>query len=125
MDSNIFESMTETQSTGVSAFSFIISVLTIIAMWKIFEKAGEAGWKAIIPFYNAYTLCKIVDGNGWKFFLLCIPIVNIVYGIIFSIRMAKVFGKSTGFGIGLLLLSTIFTLMLGFGSAEYMGPYKK
>ncbi|MBR1762543.1 MAG: hypothetical protein IJ731_04170, partial [Eubacterium sp.] len=53
-------------STATSITTLVIAILSIIALWKIFEKAGEAGWKAIIPFYNAYTLVKIVDGSGIK-----------------------------------------------------------
>ena len=28
----------------------IVGILSIIAWWRIFAKAGEKGWKAIIPF---------------------------------------------------------------------------
>lgn len=110
------------QSTGSSIVSFIIGVLVIVAWWKLFEKAGEAGWKALIPLYNTYTIVKIVDGNGLKFLLLLIPIVNIVYGIMLDIKLAKAFGKSTGFAIGLIFLAPIFMLILGFGDAQYQGP---
>ncbi|MBR2133832.1 MAG: hypothetical protein IJ851_03890 [Eubacterium sp.] len=106
--------------SGICAF--IVVVLSIIANWKLFEKAGEAGWKAIIPIYNIYILCKIVDGNGWKFLLLIIPVVNFVYTIILNLREAKAYGKGVGFGIGLIFFPTIFTLILGFGSAQYVGP---
>lgn len=41
-------------------FILAIAILVIVAMWKIFQKAGEPGWKAIIPFYNSYTMYKIV-----------------------------------------------------------------
>ena len=41
-----------------------------------------------------------------------------------SFRLAKSFGKGTGFGIGLALLSTIFLLILGFGSDTYLGNDK-
>lgn len=36
--------------------------------------------------------------------------------------MAHAYGKSTGFGIGMLFLSPIFCAILGFGDAEYQGP---
>ncbi|MBQ3662598.1 MAG: hypothetical protein II914_00545 [Clostridia bacterium] len=101
------------------------SILGIIAMWKIFTKAGEPGWAAIIPFYNVYTLFKITWGNGWKFLLLLIPIANIVIMIITEVKLAKAFGKSNGFAVGLVLLSTIFMLILAFGSSEYKGVPQK
>lgn len=46
-------------------FSTVITVLTIIAFWKIFQKAGEKGWKAIIPFYSQYTEFKIFWNTKW------------------------------------------------------------
>ena len=38
-----------------------LAILRIIARWRIFEKAGEKGWKAIIPFYSDYIFYKIID----------------------------------------------------------------
>ncbi|MBQ9903037.1 MAG: hypothetical protein IJM51_11765 [Clostridia bacterium] len=110
------------QLQSTSTVSIVIFVLSIVAMWLIFKKAGQAGWKALIPIYNVYTLVKIVDGNGWKFLLLLIPIVNIIYLIMLDFRMAKAYGKGVGFGFGLLFLPTIFQLILAFGKAQYVGP---
>lgn len=100
----------------------IIYVLLVVAMWKLFEKAGEEGWKAIIPFYNCFVWFKIITGNGWKMFFMFIPLFNIVYSIMFVFKIAKAYGKSTGFGFGLLFLSPIFYMILGFSDAEYIGP---
>ena len=43
-------------------FSVICVILLVIARWKLFTKAGEKGWKSIIPIYSDYTEWKI----GWK-----------------------------------------------------------
>ena len=72
-----------------------------------------------------YTIVRIVEGSGIKFLLFLIPLVSCVYDIIFSIRLAKVFGKGTGFGIGIFLAPHICGLILGFGSAQYLGPLKE
>ena len=113
-------------ASGVSAvyaiLSLAISVLTLVAMWKLFVKAGRAGWKCLIPFYNTYCLYDIAWGNGWLFLLMFVPCVNVVVGIMMLFKLAKAFGQGTGFGFGLLFLNTIFILILGFGSAEYVGP---
>ena len=98
-----------------------VAVLGVIAMWKIFEKAGEPGWAAIIPFYNLYVLFKITWGNGWKFLFLLIPIANFVFLIITMVKLAKAFGKSGGFAVGLIFLSIIFYCILAFGDAQYVG----
>lgn len=103
-----------------------ISVLMVISYWKIFTKAGEDGWKAIIPFYNWYILAKITGTPIWAFVLICIPCVNgigwLIFQIISSLKLAKSFGKETGFGVGLMFLNTIFLPILAFGKAEYKGP---
>jgi hypothetical protein len=100
----------------------LIALLLIVAMWKVFTKAGQPGWATIIPIYNLYIWCKIVGRPGWWIILMFIPFVNIIVGIILCIDMAKSFGKGVGFGIGLALLGIIFCPILGFGSAQYQGP---
>ena len=100
-------------------------VLGIAAWWQIFTKAGEDGWKSIIPIYNIIILLKIVGREWWWVILLIIPIVNIIVWIIVALDLAKSFGRGTGFAIGLILLSFIFALILGFGSATYRGPAAK
>ena len=37
----------------------VVCVLVIVAMWKIFVKAGLPGWASIVPFYNMYCLFDI------------------------------------------------------------------
>ena len=98
----------------------VYTILIIAAWWKIFSKAGQPGWAAIIPIYNWIVWCKIVGRPAWWVLLLliCFPI----FFIILSIDLAKSFGKGIGFAIGLILLSIIFFPILGFGSATYQGP---
>lgn len=106
----------------VAIIELIVIVIMVASNWMIFQKAGEPGWAAIIPFYNTYVLFKIVTGNGWKMFFLIIPFFNIVYGIMMMFKLAKAFGQGTGFGFGLLFLGFIFEPILAFGDAEYVGP---
>lgn len=108
-------------SPFMSILSLAVAVLGIVAMWKIFEKAGEPGWAAIIPFYNLYVLFKITWGNGWKFLFLLIPFANIVFAIITVVKLAKAFGKSGGFAVGLIFLSIIFYCILAFDQSTYLG----
>ena len=100
-----------------------IAVVFIIGYWKVFAKAGQPGWAAIIPIYNAYILTKIAGRPGWWVLLLLIPFVNIVIILLLSIDVARSFGHSHIFGVIMLfLLSGIGYLVLGFGSARYVGP---
>ncbi|MGY3214952.1 DUF5684 domain-containing protein [Mucilaginibacter sp. HD30] len=100
----------------------IIWVISVIGKWKIYEKAGKEGWAAIIPIYNYIVLLEIVGKPVWWIILLLIPCVNIVIFIWLANLLAKSFGQSEGFTIGLLLLPFIFYPILGFGNYAYLGP---
>lgn len=100
----------------------VLVILGIIADWKIFEKAGVAGWMSIIPFVNLYQLFKIAWGNGWLFLLELIPIVNIVVLILLYVKLARAFEQPGVFAVGLIFLPSIFLMILGFGSSRYIGP---
>lgn len=141
-------------------FALVLWVLLIIARWKMFTKAGEAGWKSIIPIYADYICFKLywdvrnflillgvscltfvfsfasggfaVNSNGDVVFYggnavftvltWVATIVAFVWSVRLSLKTAAAYGKGIGFGIGLILLPNIFTLILGFGSARYVGP---
>src|SRR5947199_10877259 len=96
-------------------------VLMIAAMWRVFSKASQPGWAAIIPIFNVYIMCKVAGRPGWWLLLMLIPFVNLIIGIILSVDIAKRFGKGIGFAIGMILLPFIFWPILGFGSAQYQG----
>ncbi len=99
---------------------FGLIIFVIASIWKTFEKAGQPGWASLIPIYNFYIICKISGTKNW--WLVFIPLANIYIIIVGYINMAKSFGKDAGFGIGLILLGIIFFPILGFGSAQYIGP---
>jgi hypothetical protein len=100
-------------------------VILIIAQWKIYEKAGREGWESIVPIYNIYVLFEICGKPGWWTIFVVVPCINIV-GIVFLIiaymELAKRFGKSEGFGLGLAFLGFIFIPVLGFSDAVYTDP---
>lgn len=128
----------------VAIIALVFLVLEIVANWKIFIKAGEDGWKAIIPYYNSFITFKI-GGNTMYFWIwLAASVLNYILsaisdsgfvGILASLcslavfvmyvlreyNIAKAFGKGIGFTVGLVLLNPIFRMILGFGSAEYQG----
>ena len=101
-----------------------IAIVVLVGLWKVFEKAGKPGWGAIVPFYNCYCLFEMTFGTGWLFLLLFVPCVGQIMTIIMWVKLAMVFDKGVGFGIGILFLPFIFVPMLGFGDAQYVGPSK-
>lgn len=75
-----------------STLRLIYYIFYMIANWRIFSKAGEPGWKSLIPFYNVYTEYKLQ--SIWTRFRLW---------------------RRTFF------LQPIFSMILGFGSDQYQG----
>ena len=132
----------------IMIIALVIWILLVIAQWKIFTKAGEKGWKALIPIYNLYIYCKIIGISFWKWFVALLVlslvgslaakvvwlsiiasiasfVVSIILAVLMARNAAKAFGKGTGFAVGLFFLPNIFQLILGFGSAEYKGVPSK
>ena len=97
----------------------ILALFYIVVMWKVFVKAGQPGWGVLIPIYNIYLMIKIAKRPGWWLLLFLVPGVNVVIEIIIILDIAKHFGKSTGFGVGMIFLGFIFLPILGFGDAKY------
>ncbi len=109
----------------------VISVLQIIGMWKVYNKAGEKGWKSIIPFYNIAILYKISGMSPYLVFVyigLFFPIINIFAGIALSIitlyqkvNLMRAFKTSTGLTVAMIMVPFITYLVLGFGKSQYYG----
>jgi hypothetical protein len=96
-------------------------LLLIASFWKVFEKAGQAGWKSLIPIYNYYVLLQIAGCPGWWLLMFFLPVVNIYFLVVMHIRLAEKFGKSALYGFALYLLGFVFFPLLAFGPAVYEG----
>ncbi len=113
----------------VSLIALVIGIIQIIAMWKIFTKAGEKGWKSIIPIYNFVILFKISGLSPWLILVYLAAIIPFIGWIaptaiaaLLSYKLAISFGKDGGWAVGLYFLPSIFYMILGFGKSEYVGP---
>jgi hypothetical protein len=95
-------------------------IITAESQWKIFIKAGKKGWASIIPVYNTIVLLEITEKPVWWFFLLLIPLVNIVIAIMIINSLSKSFGKDEGFTAGLIFLPFVFYPLLGLSKVEYI-----
>jgi hypothetical protein len=102
----------------------VVALVPLVGVCKVFAKAGQPAWAALVPIYNVYILCEIVRKPEW-FIMTLIPCIGLYWGVLLCLETAKVFGKEPGFGIGLMLLGFVFWPILGFGDAQYMGGRKK
>lgn len=100
-------------------FVLALAVFLIICNWKIYKKAGCEGWESIVPIYNIIVKFQFLNIPMWVLILCFIPGANVAVSIITAINMAKKFGKSGGFAVGLIFLPIIFYPILAFGDAMY------
>jgi hypothetical protein len=96
--------------------------LLMAATWTIYSKAGEAGWKSLIPVLGALVLLRITGRPWWWLLLLLVPVVNLYLAVVLCWDLARVFNKGNGYAIALLLILPIPLCMLAWGDATYRGP---
>jgi len=100
---------------AISCVGLIMLIMTA-SYWKLFSKAGQSGWKALIPFFNLFIFTKVIQKPiWWIVFFILMPVGHILG----SLQLAKVFGKKTVFAVGLIFLPFIFLPLLAFGKSEY------
>ena len=112
----------------ILVIGLVVAIIQLAGMWKVFTKAGEKGWKCIIPIYNLVILFRISGLSPWIIFGYLagiIPFVGWIITLGITIyqcnSLAKSFGKDVGYTVGLVLIPVIFYPILGFGKAEYIG----
>lgn len=94
---------------------FIVILVNLVGMIKIYKKLNKPGWAVIVPIYNMWALFEGVGLPGW---LSILPVANLIGLIVAYFRLARVLNKSAGFGLGLVFLSFIFIPILGFSDAK-------
>lgn len=104
---------------------FIIFIISLIALMRIFKKANRSGIYALIPIYNMIVLLEIINMSTWQVILLFIPGINFVLYAIMMYKVAKAFRKTNGFALGCVFLPFIFLPILAFSDSEYMGINKE
>ena len=100
----------------------LLAIIIIASMWKVFEKAGEAGWKAIIPIYNLYVLVSIAGKPGWWFIvILLVPLIGFIFYLLVCLALAQKFSKSPLYGVLLCFFGFIMFPLLAFDDSTYSG----
>jgi hypothetical protein len=112
-----------TNRSGGGSLLFLLILLIVIgaAYWKVFEKAGQPGFLAFIPFINGMVMVGIAGKPMWWILLLFIPGVNFLVVLAVYDSFAKAYGRGSLFALGLLLLPIIFVPVLALSDSQYVG----
>jgi signal peptidase I len=105
-------------------FLALFIILPYIGLYKLFEKAGEAGWKAVIPVFSMYMRIKLSGRPGWWLVLYLIPGLGILVAMGIMVDFMKSFGKFRfrDHAAGILLP---FIYLVKWGNdkeTKYLGP---
>ena len=73
--------------------TLLFFILSIIGLWGIFEKAGEKGWKVLVPFYNWYIWLQIIKKPLWWYIFLLVPFINVFVILLMIVEILKCFKK--------------------------------
>lgn len=98
--------------------AFVMVLFTVVGLWGVFNKAGQSGWKVLIPIYNMVILLRIIEEKSYKVLFFFIPIYNLIFMYQICLKLCHAFGKGKRFAAGLFFLPFVFYLLLGFGDSE-------
>ena len=131
------------------AIAVMLWLITALASWRVFVKAGVPGWKSLIPIYREYQLFRIAwdskqfliyagiviisgvmevlagDTNQFSVWGMAGAVIDlgvIYYEVMLKMYLARSFGRSRAFGLFLYFLEFLGMTSLGFGPYEYEGP---
>lgn len=92
----------------------VLLLSTHIGLGLLFRKAGEAWWKALIPFYNYYILVRLVGKPISWFVGMCVPILSSVLWLILATDLTRRFGRE-GFwdGVAAMVIPFLYFPWLG------------
>jgi hypothetical protein len=99
--------------------TLVLFVLPVAGMWMMFEKAGEPGWKALLPIYNLWVLVDISGKEWWWFLVLFVPSANLAAWVIVNLGLGDRFGQRDAFGVMASVFFFVVYPLLGFGDYDY------
>lgn len=103
----------------VAIFIILMIILYIVCLFGTFKKTRKGESFAFIPFYNMVCLVKDVFGSRAYAFLFLVPFINVIFALALFYGLGKVFNKSTGYCILLMLLPTFFWPILAYDGSKY------
>ena len=83
---------------SISAFvilSIVYYIAAHVGLYKIFEKLGIDGWKALVPFYSTYIAVKAVNKSWLWIITYYVPFLGFVVWMGIIVELMKLLGKTS------------------------------
>lgn len=94
--------------------TILFFILSLVGLWKLFEKAGTPGWVVLIPFYNFYIWLKIINKPLWWYIFILVPFINVFTIMLMIVELVKCYKK---FG----LIEQALSVLIPFFYLPYIG----
>lgn len=99
------------------------------AFFQLAKKAGmdDIAWFAFIPILNYILQLKLIKVSAWWILIMVVPIANLVFSIIWQVKLLNAFGKNGAyvlFGIFLAPVYLILWLVWGYSSKTTYQQYE-
>ena len=75
--------------------SLIYFIVAHVGLYKIFEKIGIEGWKALVPFYSTYIACKTIKKSWLWIITYYVPFLGFVVWMGIIVELMKLLGKTS------------------------------
>jgi signal peptidase I len=106
---------------------FIVGLIASLAgLYGLFQKAGVAPWKALVPYYNTWVMAELMGTQKIWFFLQFVPIAGQFITLALTIEFVRHFGRFSLPDHALAVFAPFAYLpWIGFAKdVRYIGPEK-
>ncbi|WP_334072394.1 MULTISPECIES: DUF5684 domain-containing protein [Paenibacillus] len=97
------------------AFLFIVAMYVLFAgaFFSLAKKAGldDIAWFAFVPILNNILQLKLIKESGWWVLMYFVPIANLVFYIIWQVRLLNAFGKHGAYVLFGIFLSPVYAIL--------------
>ncbi|OZB97620.1 DUF5684 domain-containing protein [Paenibacillus sp. XY044] len=91
----------------------IIYFVVAGAYYQLGKKAGreDIAWFAFIPVLNVILQLKLIKISAWWILIMLVPVANIVFAIIWQVKLLNAFGKHGAFVLFAVFLAPVYTIL--------------
>lgn len=114
----------------ITTLPLVVALLAVyvwigLSLSALFRKAGEPGWQAWVPLLNVAVLLRLGGSTPWLVLLGLVPVVGwvalYVLVVVAAHRVNRSFGLGASMTVVAALVFPVWTSILGWGSARWIG----
>ncbi|MWV47382.1 hypothetical protein GRF59_27680 [Paenibacillus sp. HJL G12] len=100
--------------TGFLIVLYIVVYFVVCgAYFQLAKKAdrNDIAWFAFVPILNYILQLKLINISAWWVLIYLVPIVNIVFAIIWQVKLLNAFGKTGAYVLFSIFLPPVYTIL--------------